>query len=269
MLYKNSILIYIQGMKKLQILLLLAALTAAMMSSATAKEIKIAKADLNHFIGIYSESAGTFVDFKTGAWSDDDPMSYFNVVNALPADTDTYFALAPWYTNLVNAVLEVPEIGLAYVSFVDLKQSQKARARIAEWRMDGDSLTLVCVADNFPGLNGAPNLDGCFRFPDLSRFLVVRSAGGDMERVWVTYTIVVDDSDCSWRLLYTFTSERLMSQPEFTEGYCRLVEDFNMQVITKTYKAQGKANSDGTYNHEVAEEDTLVVNLWDLAQKGK
>lgn len=246
-------------------------LIVAVVLPAAASDIIIAAADLPHFIGTYNARQNTFTDYTIAEWDEDNPMGYQNTIDQFPDTKGVFFGLAPWYAGLVQAVLNVPDENLTFVSFVDVKLSAAAKAIVTKWRNAGDSLEFICVTENFPDLGGAPNLDGYYRFPDSSHFMITRSAGGGMEAIWHNYSFIIEEPECHWVEIYRLASKHLMYEPEFTEKWCRLIDSaapvYYLKVISRHFKAKGEPQSDGSYTHDPVGVDSTVINLWDLAQQ--
>lgn len=260
-------------MHKRIILPLAAIIILAAVFPAAASEIKIAASELSHFVGTYNAKQNTFSDYTIAEWDEDNPMGYQNAVDQFPDTKGVFFGLAPWYAGLVQAILAVPDEQLTFVSFVDVKLSAAARAIVTKWKNIGDSLEFVCVTGDFPDLGGAPNLDGYYRFPDSSHFMLTRSAGGGMEEIWHNYSFIVEEPDCRWKEIYRLESQHLMYEPEFVERWCRLVDSaapvYFLRVFSRHFKAKGEKKSDGTYTHEQVKIDTTMINLWDLTKQAR
>jgi hypothetical protein len=272
-LYKIADSGYIYGMRKRLILPVAAMLITAAFVSIHASDITIAKSDLDFFIGTYDADQNTFTDFTVSGWDTANTMGYFNAISEFPDTKGVYFGLAPWYVNLAKAVRPFPDLGLMFVSFVDIKLSHAAHAIVTKWEMAGDSLKFVCVTNNFPDLGGAPNLDGCYLLPDSSYFMIARSAGGDMFSIWHKYSFLYEETECTWKEFYSLESQHLMFEEEFTEAWCRLIDslapEYSLTVVKRLHKAKGDMKKDGSYVHEVAAVDSAIVDLWKLIQEAR
>jgi hypothetical protein len=270
-LYKPAAGVYIPPMRTINILSAAALLFLAAVATASASDIVIARSDLSHFVGTYDARTNTLTDYTIADWDEDDPMAYQNAIDQFPGGRGVYYGLAPWYTSLAQAVLDFPPDSLTFVSLVDVKLSYAAQAIVTKWKNLGDSLEFVCVTTGFPDLGGAPNLDGCYLLPDSSHFMIVRSAGGNMESIWQKFSFILENPPCHWEQFYHVDSDRRLLEPEFTESYCRLVDSAEaghyVTVISQAYKAKGPKRSDGSYEHELVSTDSTVVDLWKLAQK--
>lgn len=238
----------------------------------SASDVVISKDRLPYFIGTYDAATNSFTSYDISGW-DQDPMSYTTKVSALPDKDNVYFGFAPWYTNLVNAILEAPEDNVVYASIVDLKRKNEVVPLITKWAIEGDNLRLICISGNFPGMEAAPTLDGTYVFPNGQRFLVTRSGGGDMKQVWRQYCFVMDKGDCDWDVFYLLKSATLPFEKEYTETWCvmqpEMAPDYNMKVYERVYQAAGDPLTDGSYSHEMVSYDSTVVSLWDMAREKK
>lgn len=245
----------------------------AAFGSTLGSDITIARSDLNFFIGTYDADQNTFTDFTVSGWDTANTMGFFNAISRFPDTNGVYFGLSPWYVNLAQAVRPFPGKNLMFVSLVDVKLSQAAHAIVTKWEMVGDSLKFICVTENFPDLGGAPNLDGCYLLPDSSYFLITRSAGGDMHSIWHRYSLLYEETDCTWKEFYSLESQHLMFEQEFTEGWCRLIDSqapkYSLTVVKRSYRATGDKKADGSYNHELIAVDSSVVDLWKLVQEAR
>ncbi|MCK5126089.1 MAG: hypothetical protein KAR42_07520 [candidate division Zixibacteria bacterium] len=260
-------------MNKTIILLSVAIILFAAAIPVSASDVVIGKDRIKFFIGTYDAEKNIFVDYSTDGWAEDDPMSFTNKVSSLPQKDGAYFGFAPWYTNMANAILEIPEAGIVYASMVDLKKIHKVQALMTKWVIEGENLRLVCVTKDFAGLQAAPTIDGSFMFPDSTRFLVARCGGGDMVRVWRKYIFALDNGECGWKVFYTLDSNHLLYEPEFTEAWCIMdtpVEpNYTMKVYERLYQANGGAKPDGSYSHIITKIDTTQVSLWEEVKKLK
>ncbi|MFH1701295.1 MAG: hypothetical protein ABIE07_11995 [Candidatus Zixiibacteriota bacterium] len=236
-------------------------------------EIVIAKESLKYFIGTFDEVSGSFTAFDISGWNELEPMEYINKIGEFPDEQGKFFGLPPWYTYMAQATLEISDEGIIYASLVDVKSRQKVSAIMTKWKVEGENIRLMCVGENFPNLDAAVNLDGSYLFPDSSRFIMARSGGGDMEKVWRRYMYILDKGDCQWETIYDFESARYPAKETFVEGLCQLqtpiVNDYLVFVQKFNYGATGEFNGDGSMIHEIFTIDSSYVNLWELAQKMK
>ncbi len=233
---------------------------------APAADIRILASDIEHFIGTYDPDQGTLIDYKIVDWDDSDPMSYPNAIKQFPDEESVYYGMPPWYSTMATAVLPVPEQGVTFVALMDIKLQYSTDAKISRWRMDGDYLVFECIGENFPRLGGAPNLDGSFLFPDNSRFIVARSAGGDMSEVWHAYAFIHEAGDCTWVPIYSLRSRRDLASPNVVETYCRMVDPGNSYDIVVVEQEFKDANAS---NAKPISVDSAYINLWEMAQQGK
>jgi hypothetical protein len=270
-LYKLTGIDYILHMRKSIILLTVTLLVLMTVSQVAGSDIRIKKSDLYHFVGTYDAEQKTLVDFAVAPWDSTDPMGFHNAVSQFPDTKGVYFALSPWYIGLADAVLPFPAMNVMFVSLVDIKLSYSAHAIVTKWKVDGDNLEFMCVMENFPDLGGAPNLDGCYMFPDSSLFLIARSAGGGMESIWHRYSFVMEEPECQWLEIFHLESEHLLQEAEFTEKYCRLIDTvgskYNLIVVNRYHHAKGEKRPDGSYLHEMVGSDTTTISLWERAQQ--
>ena len=259
-------------MRKTILLLGAALILCAAAIPVSAADITISKDRLTYFVGTYDRGQNTFTEFSVEGWGTN-PIDYTNAIEKLPKKEGVYFGFAPWYTNMAQAVLEVPDAGIVYASMVDLKSVHGVKAIMTKWAIEGDKLKLMCVSGNFPGLDSAPTLDGSFVFPDSTRFIVARGGGGDMTTVWRKYIFALDRGDCNWEVFYSLDSRRLMTKPEFTEAWCVMQApvdtSYMMKVFTRKYKAFDPPASDGSYTHEPISYDSTTISLWDTAKQKK
>ncbi|MEZ5357672.1 MAG: hypothetical protein R3F48_02495 [Candidatus Zixiibacteriota bacterium] len=238
----------------------------------SASDVIISKDRLPYFIGTYDAASNSFTSYDVSGW-DEDPMSYTTKVSALPDKEGVYYGFAIWYTNLVNAILEIPEDKIVYAAIVDLKKKNEVVPLITKWAIEGDNVRLICITGNFPGMAAAPTLDGSYVFENGERFLVTRSGGGDMKEVWRQYCFIIDKGDCQWEIFYEFMSATKQFEKEYIDGWCRmlpeLAPDYNMMVYKRVFQAVGDPLDDGSFQHEMVSYDSTVVSLWDIAQKKK
>lgn len=241
---------------------------------ASGTDIVIAKERLKYFIGTFDEASGSFTAHDNKGWNELEPMEYIEKVKEFPDEQGKYYGLPPWYTNMAQATLEIVEEGIIYVSLVDVKSRLKVNAMMTKWKIEGDNIRLMCIGENFPNLDAAVNLDGSFLFPDSSRFIMARSGGGDMDKIWRRYLYVLDMGNCQWETIYDFESARYPNREKFVEGVCQLqtpiVDDqFLVFVQEYNYEKTGELNGDGSMQHEVISVDSSFVDLWELAQELK
>jgi hypothetical protein len=241
--------------------------------TASGTDIVIAKERLKYFIGTFDEASGSFTAHDIMGWNELEPMEYIEKIREFSDEQGKYYGLPPWYTNMAQATLEIIEEGIIYASLVDVKSRLKVNAIMTKWKVEGDNIRLMCIGENFPNLEAAINLDGSFLFPDSSRFIMARSGGGDMDKIWRRYLYVLDKGNCQWETIYDFESARYPAREKFVEGVCQLqtpiVDDYLVFVQKFNYEATGELNGDGSMRHEVFSIDSSFVNLWELAQKLK
>jgi hypothetical protein len=260
-------------MVKTLILLGTAILLLAVAVPVSASDIIISKDRLPYFIGTYDAASNSFTSYDIEGW-DTDPMSYTIKASALPQKDNVYYGQAPWYTNMANAILDVPEDNLVYATFVDLKRKHKVVALVTKWAVEGDNIRLVCISQNFPSLDAAPTLDGSFPFPDGTRFIVCRAGGGNQKKVWRQYVFLQDKGDCEWDVFFSLQSASLPYEKEYTESWCIMQapvdpENYFMTVHERVFNAVSGPMADGSYKHEQVRYDSTVVSLWEIAQSKK
>lgn len=258
-------------MRKLQILSIFTLIILISASIITAEPLRIKTSELTNFVGTYDATSNSFTTHEILSWDDQDPSGYHNAIKKFPNKEGTYFCIAPWYNEMAQAIYILKPRNTVYAAMIDIQSTLAVNAIVTKWIYVGDSLELTCIAPNFPNMGSAPNFDGIFFLPDSSRFLVIRSAGGDERNIWRRYGFFLEDENCKWQEIYNFESLTTPYEEEFTEGWCILDDSnapyYRIKTITRKNSPTGPANNDGSYSHRPVSTDSTFLDLWEAVQK--
>lgn len=230
--------------------------------------LKIERADLYHVIGRYDPAHETFSNLIVVPWDTVDPMGFHKAIARLPDSTSTFFGLAPWFAEMTNPVRQVRQKNLIYAIMVDVKRSHTADPVMTKWRVEGDSLELVCATKSFIDKKAAPSLQGFYVFPDSTVCFLMESSGGDLSRLWHDYQFIMEDSDCDWSEFYTLNSVTEPGADSYTEISCEVLESTAPEFVTIVVEKHfGSVTDEGEPKRDVlVRTDSSFVSLWKLAQ---
>ncbi len=256
-----------------KIVIYLLGATVCLISTITAEPIIIKASDLDHLFITIDPGTHAIRNAQVLPWDSTESTAFQAIIAPWPESSGVFFGFPPWYTNMARTVISVPGQGITFAALADVKAGGIIRPLLTKWKQSGDYLELLCVSEDFPEMGGAIHFEECRSFPDSSLFLIVRSAGGDMEQAWTRFSMVLDDGNCRWLRFQDINSTYMMFQPSFAETWCELDESgghpYRLKILQRRQEADGPANADGSYNHKAVGRDSTFVDLWEAAKKAR